>query len=48
MTTTSYRGYLIGRNDLADLWWIERSGTFIGWALDVSDAQRIIDTLLED
>jgi hypothetical protein len=44
---TAYRGYLIGRNVLADIWWIEKGESFIAYAASAADARAQIDMLLD-
>jgi len=44
--TFAYRGYLIRKNDLTGLWWVEKGGSFICYATDRTHAMKIIDTEL--
>jgi hypothetical protein len=42
----AYKGYLICRNDLNGTWWIEKCGTFICYAINRTQAMRVIDETL--
>lgn len=43
----AYRGYLIRRNDLSGLFWVEKDGQAICYPFCWDDALQQIDTLLD-
>ena len=44
-TTYAYKGYLMCRNPLNGLWWIEKDGQHISYVTDEAHAKHTIDAL---